>query len=474
MRVALLLCPEWDTSFPVSSLAILSAYLKRAGHEPAVYDLNQDMARLSSATDRLSALLGQAESDFRPFPSLRHNWTDRAWVERHILPDYGQTVDAMVERVLAGGARVVGFSVYFSNKVMSLEVARRIKAKAPDVRVVFGGPTCLEFARCLELLREEPVDAVVYGEADKAFPALVDDLERGGTLKARPGVLLRADPATWKDLKDPPLTMDEQPFHDYTVFEGLAHYRGGKTLHTTRGCVRKCSFCADTREMTFRTMSGERVFAEFEHQLAAHPSMVDFILGDSVVNGDIRALDVMSERVAGAGLGISWHGYAIVRKEMTPERVARMRAAGCRVLYYGIESGSERVLRAMNKHVAPELNGRVMLDTKNAGVSATATMIVGHPAETERDFQDTLDWVKRWGEGIRLLTPSLFSINDGSVPPLHWDDGDNTFPVRVERVRRLMRTAAQAGVDCLFEGRVRFEDLEPALEEHLAAYAAAA
>ncbi|MFI5347967.1 MAG: B12-binding domain-containing radical SAM protein [Elusimicrobiota bacterium] len=450
MKVALILCPSWDTAFPIPSLALFAALLKNRGHEAEILDLNHQMARLESASE--TVLRG-------PAGPVTHHWTGSRQIDPRTIPSYGGWLESIAERLSAGGARLVGFSAYLSNLEASYAVARMLKRRRPDMKIVFGGPSCLTLKEGLEHLKQECVDAVVLGEADLSFPRLVDGLARSGRLEAGPGVLLREDPSTWKDAPgDVIAELDALPFTDFGPYAPLDAY-SGIVVNTSRGCVRKCVYCSDWREMPYRRMTGRRIFEEFVHHLERHPHQRSFMFGDSLLNGAMKELGVFCDLAIAEKLPISWGGNAIVRSEMTPAFLEKMSAAGCGWLGYGIESGSWRVLQTMHKYVRPELNARVLRDTRRAGIVPTALWMVGFPTETEEAFLESRDFIAANAESIGALAINLFSIGEmralnaeyGLAPDAvdpYWRtrDGKNTFPVRLDRLRRLMEAAQDGGI----------------------------
>ena len=477
MKIALLLCPQWDTEMPVLSLALLSAQLKRHGHETAIYDMNQEMARLARAG---------GDTIFSQAPTLCAGWTDPDFVDQRVLPAYRDYLEAFVSRVLDGGTGLVGFSVYYSNSLMSLHVASLLKKRAPGVPIVFGGASCRTPRGCVEHLKTGLVDAAFLGEADLTFPAFADAFAGSGRLRAAGGVMLREAPATWKDAARPPADLNVLPHADFDGFN-LAHYRG-KTIQSSRGCIRKCVYCDhfDGREK-YRSLTARRLFAEIKHQLRKDPQVSAFRFSDSLVNGSMKTISAFCGAVARGNLDIKWGGYAVARAEMTQEVLAKMRQGGCRLLAYGIESGSARVLRDMAKCVSPEVNARALRNTAGAGIDTLAGFMVGFPTETEEDFQRSLEFVRANARNIGLLGPSLFTLTEPlgrwaayRVEPgpdaLYWStrDGKNTFPVRVERLRRLIAAAGDCGVRVAFEARVAPEAMETHYDGFLRRYRARA
>src|SRR5262249_29260629 len=106
MKAALVLCPQWNTEYPVVSLALLAAQLRRRGHEVDVYDVNKEMSQLCAGPDI---------KEFQRLPSLNPVWTDPAYWEEQVIPAYKGYLDAVAGRILSRGARLVGFSIYFCN-----------------------------------------------------------------------------------------------------------------------------------------------------------------------------------------------------------------------------------------------------------------------------------------------------------------------------------------------------------------------
>jgi radical SAM superfamily enzyme YgiQ (UPF0313 family) len=390
--------------------------------------------------------------------------TESQLLDARIIPSYRDWLESIAERLASGDARLVGFSTFLSNLEASYAVARMLKRRRPDMKIVFGGPACLEFKECLEHLKQDCVDAVALGEADLTFPRLVDSLARSGRLE----------------------NLDELPYSDYGAYGPLDTYRG-LVINTTRGCIRKCVYCSDWREMSYRCMSGRRIFDEFVHQLDRHPRQRSFLFGDALLNSSTKELGIFCDLAIAEKLPISWGGNAIVRPDMTPAFLEKMRAAGCRALGYGIESGSWRVLQRMHKYVKPALNARVLRDTRRAGIDPTALWMSGFPTETEETFLESRDFIAANAGSIGVLAITLFSIaqmhavkDQYDLEPAAGDpfwrtrDGKNTFPVRLDRLRRLMEAAGEAGIETCYhstpEGAVYLPQLPEYERRALQAY----
>ena len=453
MKVALILCPDWDKNYPTFGLASLAGSLGAAGHAATIYDLNMVFALLDHRPG------GQSTPKPRVSRQLML-WTNAGFV-REQFEQHEKYLESFVDLVLSAGHRIVGFSVYHQNHLMTSALARLFKRKDPGVRIVYGGAECLTFHGAKLLAGEDCVDAVVYGEGEEALRKLVGRFERSGRLEAAPGVFLGSEPSTWKDSQDAPADLDALPFADYGA-HAFPNF-SSKTISSTRGCIRKCAFCSEWRAMKFRQMSGDRLYREIRHQLRQHPKANTFMLGGSLVNGNMKALEDFCDLAIRDPLPMRWGGQGIIRQEMTSSVLHKMHAAGCQEFFYGIESGSENVRRRMNKMFSTELALTVLGDTAAAGIKTYCSLIVGYPGETEADNDETIAFVRAGACAITRLAINVLIAGellnreaDHDIEPMsnawYWrsKDGLNTFPVRIERIRRLARVAADCGIDACF------------------------
>ncbi len=456
MEVALILCPEWDSSHPIYSLALLTTQLKLRGHSTTIYDLNKAVSLIE---DRL-------KTGFFYYPPQPLNpWVEEDFVRDHGWPAHQGYFESVVDSILSNGARIAAFSTYFSNVPTTLRLARFIKRRAPEVLTVLGGPDCMIYENALRYVREEGVDVVVYGEADISFPNLVDVFSRRGEVQAAPGILLHDEPATWRRGQVPPSNLDDLPFADYSGYR-LSLY-GAKVVHTCRGCVRQCAYCSDWRPMTFRYMSGKRVFREIAHQLEAHPDITRFHFGDSLLNPSVPDMRSLCDSLKEYGRPLNLYGYAIVRPDMTLDLLVRMREAGFRSFLYGVDSGSKRVLRDMRKNVPPETSAAVLRDTARAGIQSFVGWMVGFPTESDEEFRESLEFLRRNASGITRLYIVFTTTHVMQGPEASGEynlepcdsiwfwrrkDGSNDFPLRVVRARETVRVCSEYGIRFTLDG----------------------
>lgn len=459
MKIALVQCPGWGRECPPFALACLAAYVRRAGHEAACFDLNNAF--------------------FHNIPEFRRMWEDKDYYSfwenpaqiAALMRRCEEQVTRYVDRILASGARVVGFSTHTTSYLVSLEIARRIKAKDRSRLVLFGGPQCSREQGGLSFAKEDCVDAVVVGEGEETLLRVLESVEARGVIEPMPGLLLRRLGLV-KDCGDRELLpdLDALPFPDYSDF--AADIAGGAynnprrlEIFDSRGCVRTCHFCSEWQFWRyFRSMSGDRMFAEIRHQMSLHPGVNRFYFVGSLANGSMKALERFCDLVIESGLKVEWEGQAIINPGMDERMLRKMADAGCKWIGYGVETGSEALRYRMNKKFSNENAYMTLAATHKAGIKAQINIMFGQPTETRGDFAETLAFLRRVRPHIdSVLASQSFCVVDkntifhseperfgitGEDHHIFWSSngGENDYPERLRRYEEFCRVALELGV----------------------------
>ncbi|OGR47283.1 MAG: hypothetical protein A2X40_01665 [Elusimicrobia bacterium GWC2_65_9] len=397
-------------------------------------------------------------------------WESESSVRR-LVAENEALVDSFVERILAAGTRVAGFSTHTTSFRVSLELARRLKRRDPSVLVLFGGPQCSR-AQAGRPFAEEPcVDAVIIGEGELTLTEVLRRARDGKPLEPMPGLLMRHQGVVVDGGDRGVITdLDRLPLPDYSDFD--AAIRGGLyadperlEILDSRGCVRTCHFCSEWQFWrSFRAMSGERMFAEASAQVLRYPRVNRFYFIGSLVNGSIGSLERFCDLVIASDLRIRWQGQAIVNPAMDDRLLGKMARAGCEWLGFGIESGSEDLRARMNKKFTNENAFATLRAAHRAGIRAQINVMFGLPTETRRDFEETLRFLARVRPHIEtvLASQSFAVIDKGTAPHAHperfgvsdqdhhlyWtsNEGENDYAERSRRYEEFCRVAIALGV----------------------------
>ena len=192
----------------------LSAVLKSQGYcvslayDPGLFSLNDNVLYI---------------------PFLERLFSRRQWV---------------LEQIQLSHPDVVAFSVYTGTYVWALEIARELKARL-GVSTVFGGihPTLVP----TEVVKQSEVDFVIVGEAEEAFPELLEHIEKNQPPKGVSNVWYKAgNKIASHPVRHPIQDLDDIPLPDKSLFEKEVNYRDDYMILSSRGCPYRCTYCCES------------------------------------------------------------------------------------------------------------------------------------------------------------------------------------------------------------------------------------
>ncbi|MGX6600511.1 RiPP maturation radical SAM C-methyltransferase [Micromonosporaceae bacterium Da 78-11] len=317
---------------------------------------------------------------------------------RRMREHAAELVALAVDEILATGPTLVGFSTTFMQNVPSLAAARLLKQRAPHVRVVLGGGNC-DGPMGAALHANYPfVDYVVSGEAEDAFPALLDALP-DGDLAAVPGLIWRDGTGAQRcNPRGPAIPAHRLPAPDFgDYFERLAdspaheHVEPRLALETARGCwwgeKHHCTFCGlNGTLMTFRAKSPDAVLDELTTLVTRH-RVLDVIVVDNII--DNHYFGTVLPRIAALDWDLKLH-YE-VKANLKPADIAALHDAGVVQVQPGIESLVSDVLGLMDKGVSAVHNVRTLRDCEQAGLTVSWNWLYGFPGETTAGYRPVLE-----------------------------------------------------------------------------------
>jgi len=278
---------------------------------------------------------------------------------------------------------VIGFSVLNGNRWGGIEIARTAKQLDTSVKVVFGGigPTFL-WEHFLTHFSE--VDFVVIGEGDYTFLALIRWLDKGGDTDPSSirGIAFRKKGKAVR-------TADPESIEDLDALPIPAKYFDYQHVSSTRGCPWRCRFCGSPgfwgQNVRFR--SPEHFVEELE--ILYRKGITFFYVSDDTFTLKKDRVIEICKRIIEKALQIAW--YAISRVNCIDEEILYwMRKAGCVQISYGVESGSEKIRKLLNKRIETDQIKKAFRLTTDYGILSRAYFIYGSPGETWETIGETI------------------------------------------------------------------------------------
>ncbi len=366
MRVALLYPPPWKIAkegdpAPYGEEGPPPDY--RAG------DLDADFYQIPYGLLQLGAEAKRAGHQVKVFNLSNYDWP------------------RVLEVLVQLDADLYGMSCWTANRRGVALVARELKRLRPDRPVVVGGPHATPLAR--ELLAHHPeIDAVALGESDRTFLEMLEATTAGRPLAGIAGTVARGEAAILAGPKrDNVRDLDElAPVHAY--FD--THI-----LMTSRGCPWACTFCgAETSwGRGFRSHSNDYVLAELTRTVERLPVKMVQIKDDTFTTHKKRVIE-LCRSIRERELRFFWSCDTRVDL-LSEELLLEMRLAGCQRLSLGVESGSQRILDAIDKKITPAEILESTALAKRVGIKVRYYMMLGNRGETKETFAETLQFLER-------------------------------------------------------------------------------
>ena len=413
----LLNVPRISLVYPPAGTSLLKGVVQQQGYSCIVKDTNFELLNSIENEDNFETI-----TNYFTIPNAE------------ITPDCWAIIDKwyseLTEYILDLNPRFVGISVFtFECQRATQELCSRLR-KCYTGEIIIGGAGLSTTGIATQindfgnkLKSDNLVDYFVRGEGEYA---LVDILNEA----TGPGI----NNDNYVQIED----LNSLSFPDYDdVIDYKYHYAIGRTtlpVTTSRGCVRRCSFCdihAFWKKYTYR--SGENVAQEMVHHYEKY-GVKDFFFTDSLINGSLKSfrdlcrilVDYYRENNLPERF-FSWGGQWIVRtpKQLLPEDYALAAQSGMNGLAMGIESLSEQIRIDMNKAFKNTDLDYTLEQFRLNNMNCYFLMIVGYPTEKQEHHLETMEQFTKYqgyaidGTIFGVNLGGTLSIDEGS--PLHQD-----------------------------------------------------
>ena len=287
---------------------------------------------------------------------------------------------------------MIGISYLTPMKYSVEKIASLAKEVNKDIKVVVGAyhPTfCAE-----EVLQNPDIDFAIRGEGEIPILDLIKEIKTGSPkLEKVPNLCykdkdgqVRSNPST-----GPISNLDELPYPARElVWEcDYDRYRV-HCVSTARGCPYTCSFCSDRRFWggKVRRRSVPNVIQEIKQMKDRY--RIDYIdIIDGTFTYDKQYLHEFCNALINDNIKINWRCTARY-DNLDKEMLTLMKKAHCTAMYFGLESGSGRMLEVMEKR---ETLDKVIETSKmvyDSGIMSITSVLLGLPDENKQDIEDTI------------------------------------------------------------------------------------
>lgn len=348
-----------ETFFPMALVA-LGSYLRKRGIPLEIVDFDLD---------------------------LRKNYSLFKWdnFKKHAL-----------ERLEKTEAQIFGISTICSSYPVTLLLTQEMRKKWPSSKIILGGHQPSAVSE--ETLRVCPwIDVIAIGEGEKTLLELLSSDWQPSSLNKIAGIAFRDGEQVIRTPKRELIDdLDILPLPDLSlvpISEYVPLFQEPAFIEAGRGCPFLCSFCSTSLmwQRKYRAKSPALILEEM-YKLKNDYGMKNRCLAlthDNFTTYRPYVIEFCDYFKKHNKEGLLWSVSA--RPDTVNAHLIReLHAAGCRGLFFGVDTGSLRMQKVIHKHLNLEHFEKVLRETVRLNISATVSLIVGYPEETETDLNETL------------------------------------------------------------------------------------
>jgi radical SAM superfamily enzyme YgiQ (UPF0313 family) len=334
---------------------------------------------------------------------------------------------------------LVGISAVVSTGYLyTKQLALLIKKASPLTKVILGGNLAAAYE---VILRKTSIDVCVIGEGEKVMVNLARLLEKAGDLRRFSDGLSGIKGIAYLDDKgacrftgpEELIACEKIEEPDYELLEKssvISQYiqdplsrsdftcdtrthepkRLGKkmaTIFTSKGCINSCTFC-------HRFIKGYRVIP-LSKVINTMKKLIDtynvgfFCISDECFGEDRVWLEQFIEQVKPLDILFQIGGARVSLVKKGPDIMRRLKNAGLTAVYFGIESGSDKSLKVMEKNATKQENLNAVRLCRQAGVNTVIQLVIGMPGENDSTIHETIDFINEASECF--TQPHFIAIN---------------------------------------------------------------
>lgn len=326
--------------------------------------------------------------------------------------------------ICAGISCMTGTQIYFA-----LEIAKTIRKHAKGkVPIIWGGPHPSILPE--QTAASEYVDIVCVGEGDATFSKIVKALEAGGSLSGINGIVFKD---AGKTVATPPAPLIDMegllpvPWELINVEKYIhpdMYLKRSRVLdigQTSRGCPFNCGFCcsASLRMRKWRAMSVKKSLERIIKPIKEYGLDGIWIRDDEFYIDRQRADKICGELIK-EDLNIRWYtsGTRVdVFNKASDEETALLKQSGAHVLKFGAESGTNRILKLVNKGITVEETLKTNLKAMKHGIIPAFALMIAFPTETFEEINNTIDLIfkiKKANPRAQFETVAIYTALPGT------------------------------------------------------------
>ena len=287
--------------------------------------------------------------------------------------------------------QLVGFSLIVPVRSEIFEWARYIKEKL-KVKIIFGGYATLYYPE--EIVSNDFIDYVIIGSATNSLPKLIEAIDNDGEIENIEGIAFKKEgkiivnfPKKFEDINSLPFP-DRRSVNHRLYYSIISKNTPYSIMITSSGCIYKCDFCP-MGKFPYIERDASKVVEEMEECHKMGIKEIDIFDDNFLFNRE--RVKKICEEIIKKGIKIEWTCRARVDYG-DYETLKLMKKAGCKAIFYGIETGNEEIMKREHKGISKDMVRNAIEITKKAGIKTMGFFIIGHERESKESIKETIEF----------------------------------------------------------------------------------
>lgn len=334
----------------------------------------------------------------------------------YIHDDWAKVEGEVRKTILTEKPQIIGVSSMTTNRTAAVKLARIAKSIDPNIKVIFGGvhPTLMY----KQILENFPVDFVVVGEGEETIIELVNAIGSKANyskLKKIKGIAFKSENEVIRTENRPFLRdLDQLPMPKHVYFEDRIKRDKTFYISCSRGCPYACTFCSTSLHWgrMIRRRSVKSVMAEILFLKKKYPFVDKIIFNDDEFLMDHNWIKEFCNSMIKEKLNLTWYAAARVNA-VSEDIVPLLKKAGCSSLSLGVESGSPKIIKSIDKKIEGKQIIRAFSICNKYNLPVGMFLMVGLPGENSQTINETIRLVKL-ARPKELGLPGLFQVFPGT------------------------------------------------------------
>jgi len=363
---------------------------------------------------------------------------------------FNKILHLCINEIIKINPQFILISTHSRRILHSLDYFNRIlKQKNSKIQIILRGQICAQNG--IEFLKKKYGDIIILDENPNVVVEIIKSLRVRKNLKYVKGIMYkRKEKIILQKPSGKKRFLDSLPFQNFDDYNLILYNTHSKLwgnsflpLYSDVGCSATCKFCnVITYAGKFKTRSPKNIIQEMIYNKNMY-GVWKFFFNNAILNKDDDFLNELCNLIIKSQEIFLWGGFLLYKKYIDKDLINKMSKAGCKKIFIGVESGSQKVREEMGKNFSNEEISRILKYLHQSGIFLHLSFIIGFPSETYTDFIKTIAFIKNNKPYIDSIE---FNLYNHVVPEFTTHNKyDNEFN-SINKYKMAIRIAKKNGI----------------------------